>query len=70
MGAGQSKTETLFDRYPDNEIVKDIKLTPTMVNQINNAVGAQPEIDVEALKVFFQNSVRSYKFCSETFDQK
>ena len=70
MGAGQSKTETLFDRYPDNEIVKDIKLTPTMVNQINNAVGAQPEIDVEALKVFFFNSVRSYKFCSETFDQK
>ena len=54
MGAGQSKTETLFDRYPDNEIVKDIKLTPTMVNQINSAVGAQPEIDVEALKVFFK----------------
>jgi len=50
MGAGQSKTETLFDRYPDNEIVKDIKLTPTMVNQINNTVATQPEVDVEALK--------------------
>jgi len=35
MGAGQSKSETVFSRYPaESEIFKDIKLTPAVIERI------------------------------------
>ena len=54
MGAGQSKTEVMFDRYPaDNEVVKDIKLSPAMINQLTAPVQQQQQehVDVEQIKV-------------------
>ena len=70
MGAGQSKTEVMFDRYPaDNEVVKDIKLSPAMINQLTAPPPVQleqqqaplPEVDVEQIKVNFE-LLRTSKF--------
>ena len=58
MGSSQSKTETVYSRYPaESEIYTGIKLTPTVVDRIANAPTAFPEatpvanVDVAAIKV-------------------
>jgi len=67
MGAGQSKTEVMFDRYPaDNEVVKDIKLSPAMINQLTAPPPVQqeqqqaplPEVDVEQIKSQIESELR------------
>merc|ERR1711951_63077 len=61
MGAGQSKTEVIFDRYPaDNEVVKDIKLTPAMINELTAAAHQQqPQVDIESLKDTLRPEIES-----------
>ena len=58
MGSSQSKTETVYSRYPaESEIYTGIKLTPTVVDRIANPPTAFPEatpvanVDVDAIKV-------------------
>jgi len=61
MGAGQSKTEVMFDRYPaDNEVVKDIKLSPAMINQLTAPVQQQQQehVDVEQIKSQIESELR------------
>ena len=65
MGSSQSKTETVYSRYPaESEIYTGIKLTPTVVDRIANPPTAFPEatpvanIDVDAIKV------NNNSFCS------
>jgi len=66
MGAGQSKTEVMFDRYPaDNEVVKDIKLSPAMINQLTAPIQPQqqqqepqPHIDVDQIKSQIESELR------------
>ena len=62
MGSSQSKTETVYSRYPaESEIYTGIKLTPTVVDRIANPPTAFPEatpvanVDVAAIKVINTN---------------
>lgn len=64
MGSSQSKTETVYSRYPaESEIYTGIKLTPTVVDRIANAPTAFPEaapvanVDVDAIKAEARNEV-------------
>merc|ERR1712242_33857 len=61
MGAGQSKTEVIFDRYPaDNEVVKDIKLTPAMINELTaTSHPQQPQVDIESIKETLRPEIES-----------
>ena len=68
MGSSQSKTETVYSRYPaESEIYTGIKLTPTVVDRIANAPTAFPEatpvanVDVAAIKVNKAFCVSGYK---------
>jgi len=64
MGSSQSKTETVYSRYPaESEIYTGIKLTPTVVDRIANPPTAFPEaapvakVDVDAIKAEARNEV-------------
>lgn len=53
MGSSQSKTETIYSRYPaESEIYTGIKLTPTVVDRIANRpdISEAPMPDVSAIK--------------------
>jgi len=65
MGSSQSKTETVYSRYPaESEIYTGIKLTPTVVDRIANPPTAFPgtpepvaQVDVDAIKAEARNEV-------------
>ena len=38
MGAGQSKTETVYSRYEkENEVLPNLKITPAVIDRLNRA---------------------------------
>lgn len=64
MGSSQSKTETIYSRYPaESEIYTGIKLTPTVVDRIANPPTAFPEappqVDIDAIKADARNEARN-----------
>ena len=51
MGAGQSKTETVYSRYEkENELLPNLKITPSVIERLNQAQNPASGPSYEAIE--------------------